>query len=146
MNLVSVAVGLTPKVADVCGGGCSKCACSISANSASSGPSRSPRRDGKDRARAGALSAADQEGILISCLDVADTSDHGGIVFDVSRYGGGGGVGYCSSAAASLGRVAVMLLSCVPFLSALVNERMWMSSITKDRANTSIFFGWHVPV
>lgn len=92
----------------MCGGGRNKRARSTSGDSASGGPTKSPQRNVKDRARAGAVSALDLDEVPIPCRDVVDTDDHSAIGVGVLWYAG---VGYRGSTANSSGRFAVMLLS-----------------------------------
>lgn len=79
-------IGLTSKVAGMCGGTCKQ----FRSNSGNAGgdPSTSPRRDGMDRVRAAKVSEVVADGILITRRDAVDTDDDSGVTVDVSRYAG----------------------------------------------------------
>lgn len=133
-----VAMGLTSKVADVCGGVHNKRVRFISDNSCSGEITKNFRRDGKDSGQASFLYAADSDGVQIPRRDIGDTDDHSGVSVDVPRHAG---AGYRGSAATSSVRIArdVVRTSYLPIGG--VTGRMWMSWIRQDRANVSILFG-----
>lgn len=67
------------------------------------GSSKSPRREGMDRARALKVPLTRLENILVPRRHVADTDDHSGVGGDVPRYTG---VRYLGSAASRSVRLA----------------------------------------
>lgn len=72
----------------MCDGGRNKRSRSTGANSPNAGPTKSSRRDGKDRARVDAVPALDLDEIPLPCQEVIHADDHSGFGVHVARYEG----------------------------------------------------------